>query len=146
MTDSPTDDGFLTSAEICYLPLHGTDLVTLSACETGLGDVTGGEGMVSIQRAFQVAGARSVISTLWKVDDQVTRTIMERFYRNYFEKEMSKLDSLREAQLWVLNHPETTRGFGRTTPAPEKDQSRGNKHRTHPKFWAPFVLSGDWKN
>jgi len=132
------DDGILTADEIAFLPLDGVNLVVLSACETGLGEVAGGEGLIGIQRAFQVAGARSTVASLWKVPDQATRILMERFYENYLDKEMSRLDSLREAQLWVLNHPDKVRGATR-------DNEEESPRRTPPEYWASFVLSGDWR-
>ena len=90
------DDGYLTADELAFLPLGGVRLAALSACETGLGEVAGGEGLLGIQRAFQVAGARTVVCSLWKVDDSATRLFMEEFYRNRLEKEMSTLDAFRE--------------------------------------------------
>lgn len=137
------DDGILTAQEISFLPLSGVETVVLSACETGLGPVAGGEGLLGVQRAFQVAGARTTVASLWKVDDLVTRQLMERFYRNLWEKEMSRLDALREAQLWILNNPQSLRGATLTTDAaklPEKIS-----RRTPPRFWAAFTLSGDWR-
>ena len=115
------------------------DLVVLSACETGLGEVAGGEGLIGIQRAFQVAGARTTIASLWNVDDEATRRLMETFYRNYWKKDLSKLDALRTAQLWLLNHPEVVRGANRLD-----QESRGSK-RLSPRHWAAFILSGDWR-
>ena len=112
----------------------------LSACETGLGEVAGGEGLIGIQRAFQVSGARTTVASLWEVNDQATRVLMERFYENYWDNELSRLDALREAQLWMLNHPEDIRG--RPLPAiPESSRSE----RLAPQYWAAFVLSGDWR-
>ncbi|MCH7727932.1 MAG: CHAT domain-containing protein, partial [Planctomycetes bacterium] len=131
------DDGILTADEIAALSLDGVDLVVLSACETGLGEVAGGEGLLGVQRAFQVAGARSTVASLWKVDDQATRQLMERFYRNYWGKKMSKLDALREAQLWMLRE----RGSRGLT---DLDQEKEIK-RLPPFYWAAFVLSGDWR-
>lgn len=130
------DDGILTSQEIAFLPLNGVDMVVLSACETGLGKVAGGEGLIGLQRAFQISGARSTIASLWKVDDLVTRRLMERFYRNLWEKEMSRLDALREAQLYILRDPGSLRSLG----VPDQEASQMS-----PYYWAAFQLSGDWR-
>jgi CHAT domain-containing protein len=145
------DDGILTAAEVGVLPLQGVDLVVLSACDTGLGPVAGGEGVLGLQRAFQLSGARTTITSLWEVHDTATRRLMERFYRNLWERKMGKLDALRDAQLWMLNHPEaavpeasdpeTTRKPGKIVARALDDKSA----RTSPEFWAAFVLSGDWR-
>ena len=131
------DDGILTAQEIAFLPLEGVETAVLSACETGLGEVAGGEGLIGIQRAFQIAGVRTTVASLWKVDDQATRVLMERFYRNLWEKEMGHLDALREAQLHILNHPESVRSL-----AVKTDQST---KRSSPALWAAFQISGYWK-
>jgi CHAT domain-containing protein/tetratricopeptide (TPR) repeat protein len=133
---SAADDGLLTAREIGVMNLSGVDTVVLSACDTGLGETAGGEGLLGVQRAFQTAGARMTVASFWKVDDLVTRFLMERFYRNLWEKEMPRLDALREAQLYVLNHPEKIRG----SDAPQEAEPR-----TSPRFWAAFTLSGDWR-
>jgi len=133
---SGTDDGILTSQEIGVLDLSGVDTVVLSACDTGLGATAGGEGLLGVQRAFQTAGARTTVASLWKVDDLVTRLLMERFYRNLWEKEMTRLDALREAQLYVLDHPEALRGG---------DAPQETHERTSPRLWGAFSLSGDWR-
>jgi CHAT domain-containing protein len=133
------DDGILTAEEIGFLPLGGAQLVVLSACESGLGESAGGEGLLGIQRAFQVAGARTTIATLWKVNDEATRRIMEEFYRNYLEREMSPLEALRAAQLWALNNPQLV-ARGADSPADAAMTSR-----LPPQFWAAFTLSGDWR-
>ena len=130
------DDGILTATEISFLPLAGTHLVTLSACETGLGAAAGGEGLLGVQRAFQVAGARSTVASLWNVPDLATRLLMERFYRHLWEEEMSAAGALRAAQLWLLKNPEVLRGL-----TPSYDPST----RSSPRFWAAFQLSGDWR-
>lgn len=130
------DDGILTSQEISTLDLSGVDTVVLSACDTGLGATAGGEGLLGVQRAFQTAGARTTVASYWKVDDLVTRLLMERFYRNLWDKEMTRLDALREAQLYVLNHPEVLRGG---------DAPQETKERTSPRLWGAFSLSGDWR-
>jgi CHAT domain-containing protein len=144
------DDGILTAAEVEVQPLHGAELVVLSACETALGPVAGGEGLLGLQRAFQLSGARTTVATLWKVDDSATRRLMARFYGNLWEKKMSKLDALREAQLWMLNHPEAVAGHerGQVVDFPNtrvKDIPSAVAARTSPRFWAGFVLSGDWR-
>ena len=74
----------------------------LSACETGLGEVAGGEGLLGLQRAFQVAGARSVVASLWKVADEPTQNLMARFYENLWRKGLPPRAALREAQLYML--------------------------------------------
>lgn len=135
------DDGILTADEIATLSLDGVDLVVLSACETGLGEIAGGEGLLGVQRAFQVAGARTTVASLWQVGDVATRRLMERFYRNYWEKEMSKVDALREAQLYLLNHPEAVRGDRRL----RKQEKPTEPSRLSPELWAAFSISGDWR-
>ena len=136
--ENSDDDGILTADEIAFLPLDGVKLAVLSACQTGLGEVAGGEGLLGIQRAFQVAGVDSTISTLWSISDPATRAIMERFYENFLDKEMTKLDALREAKLWAIrNATEVPRGSLEVRPEPSD--------RLSPKYWAPFILSGDWR-
>ena len=96
------DDGILTATEVAELDLSGVELVALSACETGLGESAGGEGVLGLQRAFQEAGVGGVVASLWSVDDAATRALMERFYQNLWQERMGKLAALREAQLWML--------------------------------------------
>ena len=131
------DDGVLTALEVAELDLSKVELAVLSACETGLGEVAGGEGVLGLQRAFQIAGARTTVTSLWKVDDDATRKLMERFYDNYWKKNMGTLEALREAQLWLLQEG-PKRGIVRLeTPDAER--------RSPPYYWAAFVLSGDWR-
>ncbi|MBX2913694.1 MAG: CHAT domain-containing protein [Cyclobacteriaceae bacterium] len=77
------EDGFLTAYEVTQLDLPETRLVVLSACETGLGEIQSGEGVWGLQRAFQLAGARSVMGSLWKISDEATVTFMDAFYEQY---------------------------------------------------------------
>jgi CHAT domain-containing protein len=141
------DDGILTALEVANLDLSKVKLAVLSACETGLGAATGGEGVVGLQRAFQIAGAQTTVTSLWKVDDEATRKLMERFYENQWKKKLGVLESLREAQLWMLNDGRTVlsesslRGIARLNPNPE----RNTDPRLTPHLWAAFVVSGDWR-
>lgn len=80
------EDGFLTAYEVTQLELNNTQLVVLSACETGLGEIQTGEGVWGLQRAFQLAGAKTVMGSLWKISDEATVTFMEAFYKEYFVK------------------------------------------------------------
>ena len=130
------DDGILTAQEIAFLPLDGVETVVLSACETGLGEVAGGEGLIGIQRAFQIAGVETTVATLWNVDDKRTRDLMENFYTNLWGKKMGRLDALREAQLQMLKNERANRSLG---------FPKGENEQLSVYYWAPFVLSGDWR-
>jgi tetratricopeptide (TPR) repeat protein/CHAT domain-containing protein len=139
------DDGILTAMEVETIDLAKTELVVLSACETGLGKTAGGEGILGLQRAFQVAGAGSVVASLWSVDDAATQVLMTRFYDNLWTRKMPKAEALREAQLFLLREA-PRQGLLRGVPRldmpetlPEADR------RTPPFYWAAFVLSGDWR-
>jgi CHAT domain-containing protein len=110
------EDGILTAYEISQMNLSNTELVVLSACETGLGDIEGNEGVYGLQRAFKIAGAKYLIMSLWQVPDYQTQELMTSFYKNWLEGKMSIPDAFRSAQ-----------GEMR-----EKYQS--------PYFWAGFVL------
>lgn len=132
------EDGILTAAEVATLDLSAARLVVLSACETGLGPVAGGEGLLGLQRAFQVAGAQTVIASLWKVPDRPTSALMERYYENLWNKKLSKLDAFREAQLWMMRE-------GGNRGLVEVDDANEENKRLPPFYWAAFVLSGEWR-
>jgi CHAT domain-containing protein/tetratricopeptide (TPR) repeat protein len=140
---TPADDGILTALEVADLDLAGVDLVTLSACGTGLGKAERAEGLQGLQRAFQVAGARTVVATLWDVPDQATQLFMQRFYENLWQKQKSKLDALREAQFWLMKemprNPDVFRSGLVRPPAGVDEPGR------YIRYWAAFVLSGDWR-
>lgn len=128
LTKDDKNDGFLTAYEIMQLNLSA-DLVTLSACQTALGKVTRTEGVVGLTRSLLFAGARSVASSLWKVQDDPTACLMTHFYQN-LRTGMSKdvalqtaMKSVRETKEWNGKHPDWS----------------------HPKYWAAFTLTGDWK-
>jgi CHAT domain-containing protein len=122
-------DGMLQTYEIFNMAIDA-ELVTLSACQTGLGRLKGGEGLVGISRAFLFAGSPSVIASLWSVADQATAPFMTEFYRN-LNRGMSKAEALREAKRWMLTRAEHPEPGGKGGPY------------DHPFFWAPFILIGE---
>jgi CHAT domain-containing protein len=136
------EDGILTALEAEELDLSGLDLAVLSACQTGLGQSAGGEGLLGLQRAFAVAGARTTIATLWTIDDAATAALMGRFYDNLWGQHMGKLAALREAQLWMLKQARDGTG-----PARGLDGAGAATRPARPSayLWAGFVLSGDWR-
>ena len=112
------DDGILTAKEIAQLDLRGTDLLVLSACQTGLGEVSG-EGVFGLQRGFKKAGVNTILMSLWQVDDEATSLLMTSFYKE-LAKGRSKSDALKAAQKAVKNYK-------------DKDFSS-------PYYWAAFIL------
>jgi len=92
------EDGILTAYEISQMNLSNTELVVLSACETGLGDIQGNEGVYGLQRAFKIAGAKYLIMSLWKVDDRATMQFMELFYRKWLEDKLPIPEAFRATQ------------------------------------------------
>jgi CHAT domain-containing protein len=142
--------GILTGEAIIDLDLSGLELAVLSACETGLGDVAGGEGTFGLQRAFHYAGARNVVASLWKVPDAPTAALMNLFYRNLWERDLSPIEALRQAQLEIYKNPgkiaELAKGFrGKVEllPATGAIEIKPTKDGTaHPLLWAAFTLSG----
>ena len=143
--DTVLDDGVFTALEVASLDLGRVELAVLSACETGLGQSAGGEGLLGLQRSFQVAGARSTVASLWKVDDTATQVLMIEFYRNLWDKKLSKTESPRQAQLTMLNRYDSrqqklvSRGLKLVTPAQGSEESAP----LAPYYWAAFMLSGD---
>jgi CHAT domain-containing protein len=124
-------------------------LVTLSACESGLGKTASGEGVLGLQRAFQIAGARNVVASLWKVDDQATAALMKVFYHKLWVEKKTPAVALREAQLWILNNPDqistiATRGpnFGKVVQLADSGKKSEGHKRSSPYLWAGFVVAG----
>jgi tetratricopeptide (TPR) repeat protein len=163
------DAGLMTAEEVSALDLRGVELAVLSACETGLGRVADGQGVYGLQRAFQEAGARSLLVSLWSVSDPATSLLIQEFYAQLWSaKPPSKLEALRRAQLKVLHHPEliearkqelllvlkerkqaeevALRGPGKVSVLlPQGGKVEDEPSRSHPAYWAPFILSGDWR-
>ncbi len=145
----------LTALEVAEMDLSGMELAVLSACQTGLGKETAGEGMLGLQRAFAVAGCRSVVSSLWSVHDAATGVLMERFYHHLWEKKLSKLESLRQAQIDVLRHPDWVEarvkallgaaGLRAAGKASERIVGARTERHSPPAWWAAWHLSGDWR-
>jgi CHAT domain-containing protein len=96
------DNGILTAYEALNLSLEETELVVLSACETGKGDIKSGDGVYGLQRAFTVAGTNQLIMSLWKVDDAATQALMSSFYNNWIVKKFTVDDAFRKAQLDLM--------------------------------------------
>jgi CHAT domain-containing protein len=116
---SGDDDGVLTALEAAGLDLVGTKLVVLSACETGFGEVKNGEGVFGLRRAFAVAGAETMLMSLWQVEDEAPKNLMVEYHRRLVQGE-DRTEALRQAQVALLRDP---------------------KH-SHPFFWASFISSG----
>jgi CHAT domain-containing protein len=141
------DDGILTALEMEEMDLSGVDLAVLSACDTGLGRRAGGEGLLGLQRSLQVAGARTVVASLWDVQDDATRNLMIHFYQSLWHPKpggpIGKLAALRSAQLEMLREGHQ-RGLAAVTDAREAAVA-ADTGRLPPRLWAAFVLSGDWR-
>jgi CHAT domain-containing protein len=118
---SAGDDGVLTALEITGLNLVGTKLVVLSGSKTGLGDISVGEGIYGLRRAFVIAGAESQLISLWNVSDQATKDLMVAYYGRLIKGE-GRSEALRQIQLEMLK----------------------SENYQHPFYWASFIISGDW--
>jgi CHAT domain-containing protein len=115
------EDGILTGLEAASLDLAGTQLLVLSACDTGLGELRNGDGIYGLRRAFALAGVRSQITSLWQVNDQATRFLMVQYYR-YLSRGMGRGEALRKVQLAMARDPSLA----------------------SPYYWGAFLLAGDW--
>ena len=116
-------DGILTALEASGLDLWGTKLVTLSACDTGVGEIQNHEGVYGLRRAFLLAGAETLVMSLWPVSDYITRDAMVSYYGRLREG-VGRGDALRQAKFEIFKH----------------------SSRRHPYYWASFIQSGEWAN
>ena len=120
----PRDDGYLTAAEAVTMDLEGTELVTLSACETGLGEVHSGEGVYGLQRALTVAGSRATLLSLWKVQDDLTARFMRNFYGR-LRRGAGRAEALQNTQ--------------------KEFRSSADVRLNDISVWGAFQLTGDWR-
>jgi CHAT domain-containing protein len=123
--NNQTSGGILTAAEIAELSLFGTQLVVLSACETNVGEVRISEGVYGLRRAVALAGARSQVTSLWRVNDAATAVLMTDYYQR-LRNGAGRHAALKQAQLAFLSGSDTA--------------------RRHPYFWAGFIPSGEWRS
>jgi CHAT domain-containing protein/tetratricopeptide (TPR) repeat protein len=121
------EDGILTAEEIAALDLSSVEWAVLSACDTALGEIRAGEGVFGLRRAMRIAGVRSLIMSLWSVDDEATLQWMAALYRGRLEQGLDTAASTREAGLSVL------------------EARRDADLDTHPFYWAAFVAAGQWQ-
>jgi CHAT domain-containing protein len=122
------EDGILTADEAAWLDLRDCEMVSLSACDTGLGTPQEGENLMGLRRAFRLAGARATLTSLWKVPDDTTRALMIDFYQRVWGQRKQKSTALREAQLQQLEH-----------------NRKQLDDEAMPGTWGAFVLEGDWR-
>src|SRR5262249_20518793 len=121
------EDGILTAEEISSLDLSGVECVVLSACDTGLGKILPGEGVLGLQRAFLEAGARAIVVSLWRVQDEFSAQWMVHFYQEKVARGRSTADAVHLANTDMIR---SLRQAGRTT---------------HPFYWGAFIATGDWR-
>ncbi|WP_424100900.1 CHAT domain-containing tetratricopeptide repeat protein [Moorena producens] len=121
--DNKLEDGIFTALEATGLNLSGTKLVVLSACDTGLGNISAGEGIYGLRRALVIAGSESQVISLWAVDDEVTKYLMVSYYQA-LQDNQGRSEALRRIQLQMLGSPEYQ----------------------HPIYWASFIASGNWRS
>jgi CHAT domain-containing protein len=119
---SGNDDGVLTALEAAGLDLYGTRMVVLSACETGVGEASSGEGVYGLRRALTMAGSETQVMSLWQVDTGRTRELMQAYYQR-LQGGAGRSEAMRQVQLAMLSNSKTA----------------------HPNLWASFIVSGDWR-
>ena len=121
------EDGILTAEEVSAMNLRGVEWAVLSACETGLGELRSGEGVLGLRRAFKQAGVATLVMSLWPVGDEPTEEWMNALYEQRLVKKRPTPEAVREAGLEILN------------------KRRKHRDSTHPYYWGGFVASGAWQ-
>ena len=116
---SAAEDGLLTAEEARSLDLYGTQLVVLSACDTGQGELSVGQGVYGLRRAFLVAGAETLVTSLWQVNDTATGKLMQTYYQKLLKEKRGRLEGMQEAMKEI------------------------REKYTHPYYWAPFLVIGN---
>jgi tetratricopeptide (TPR) repeat protein len=163
-TDASTGDGLAFDGSLSAIEVMSTwklnaELVTLSACRSGLGRQGGGEGYLGFSQALFLSGAKSVVLSLWDVDDAATATLMRRFYQNLLGRRpdlddpLPKAEALAEAKQWLRSlsladvdrlgaGPPPVRGLGKVA-GPPRSAAKASRPYEHPYYWAAFILIGD---
>jgi CHAT domain-containing protein len=126
-TRANPEDGILTAEEVASMDLDGVEWAVLSACDTGVGEIKAGEGVFGLRRAFRVAGARTIIMSLWAVEDRAARAWMRPLYEGRLRDRLSTAEAVRHASQAVLA------------------ERRAKGLSTHPFYWGGFVAAGDWR-
>lgn len=159
-TPAEAEDGILTAEDISGLDLMDTELVVLSACETGMGDIFTGEGVFGLRRAFVLAGVKTLITSLWKVDDLATAILMERFYKNLIQLKHGCYEALHNAKLYLRGITigqmkegewltlelidELSGGEPRKSHKLRELLQKSDAHKpyTDPYYWGSFICQG----
>ena len=159
VSNEPVFDGILSAGEVMSTWKLNAELVTLSACRSGLGRQSGGEGYLGFSQALFLAGAKSVVLSLWNVDDAATSLLMKRFYQNLLGRRpgmdhpLPKTEALAEAKEWVRTltfaeadrlcaNLQTVQRIGKVSGPPRSAAKVGRPYE-HPYYWAAFILIGD---
>lgn len=135
------EDGLLTADEIEWLDLSGVELLVLSACETGLGWPTHGEGLLGLGRTILQAGARGVVTSLWKVDDRAASLFFSKFYNYLWAEKMHPAAALRRVKLDMIHGRIVPEGLGAGRSLQQKPQKKPKDYAS-PYFWGSFVYHG----
>lgn len=137
------DKGVITAEEIRGLDLSGCKLAVLSACETNVGLIRTGQGIMSLQHALKIAGAKGSVTSLWRVDDEATRVFFKEFYSHLWKEKMSSVEALWRVKLDMLHGKILPLAEGRERGAGAPTKREKLQDYTHPFFWSSFVYWGE---